>query len=72
MNEQELREMARKTLASLERLEIRDGLTDAEVEQTQRDIARTFAYWHQLAYPELYQRPAWYVRLWQRFFGRVG
>jgi hypothetical protein len=63
MNEQELREIARATLASMRRLQVKDGLSEEEKTQAQRDITRTVNYWHRLAYPELYRRPAWFARV---------
>jgi hypothetical protein len=66
MNEQELREIAKATLAGLDRLQIRGDLSESEVRQTYDALTRTRAYWHQLAYPEQYKRPSWFakVRRW--------
>jgi hypothetical protein len=70
MNDSELREIAKATVAGLLRLAPAEDLSAEEAEETRAALETTLNYWHKLAYPELYRQPTWYVRLWRWLMDR--
>lgn len=70
MNDDELRELARNQVETLELLQVRADLPPDEGRRAQADLEATRDYWRRLAYPERYQQPAWWVKHWRCLMGR--
>lgn len=73
MNEQELREMARNQVETLDLLQVREDLAPEEAAEAQADLEATREYWKRLAYPWGYERPSWFAKFrrwlmdWRRY-----
>lgn len=70
MNDDELREVARNQVETLDLLEVRADLPADEAEHARADLDATREYWRRLAYPEQYEQPAWWVKHWNCLMGR--